>query len=93
LLSNVVRNSNSDELVCFQRGANEEVPGCLGGLQDGSLSDYCVRKNDLNAEPTIETIPLKYTTDFPLARCEGKLFFLSLFKHFVFLNILALLGM
>ena len=36
---------NSDcapELVCFQRDANEPVPGCIGGENDGSKTDFCV---------------------------------------------------
>ncbi|CAJ1954158.1 unnamed protein product [Cylindrotheca closterium] len=65
------QDCNGDELVCFQRDAHEPVPGCLGGLQDGSLSDYCVRKSDLNSGSTLEDLTLKYTTEFPLSRCEG----------------------
>lgn len=30
------------DLVCYQRGANEAVPGCEGGEDDGSDSDYCI---------------------------------------------------
>lgn len=29
-------------LVCYQRGANESVPGCSGGKADSSRGDYCV---------------------------------------------------
>lgn len=35
------------DLVCFQREANEEVPGCHGGSSDGSRTDYCVEKSHL----------------------------------------------
>lgn len=66
--------SDGDELVCFQRNEHEHVPGCFGGLQDISRSDYCVRKSDLNSGSTLEDIPLKYTAEFPLARCEGNYF-------------------
>jgi hypothetical protein len=65
---------NSSDLVCFPRyKAYEAVPGCSGGLNDPSLYDYCVRKSDLNDAPTQNAgdLPLKYTTDFPLALCEG----------------------
>ncbi|KAG7370840.1 Eukaryotic-type carbonic anhydrase [Nitzschia inconspicua] len=31
-----------DGLVCFQRDANEAVPGCLGGEQLGEVTDFCV---------------------------------------------------
>lgn len=30
------------DLVCYQRDAHEAVPGCHGGEQDGSATDYCV---------------------------------------------------
>ena len=32
----------ADGLTCFQRDANEEVPGCVGGLEDSSSADYCI---------------------------------------------------
>jgi len=41
---------NSDcggDLLCFQRDANEDVPGCHGGSSDGSLTDYCVERSHL----------------------------------------------
>lgn len=40
---------SKDDLVCFQREDREEVPGCRGGLEDYSLTDYCVRKSDRSA--------------------------------------------
>lgn len=30
------------DLVCHQRGKNDSIPGCRGGSDDGSQSDYCV---------------------------------------------------
>lgn len=35
----------ADGLICYQRSEFENVPGCSGGLQDGSLSDYCVPRS------------------------------------------------
>lgn len=37
-------DSNSDcaeNLICFQRGKYQAVPGCLGGERDPSATDYC----------------------------------------------------
>eukprot|EP00980_Cylindrotheca_fusiformis_P013668 scaffold3515_cov126-Cylindrotheca_fusiformis.AAC.17 len=37
------RNSDCQTgLVCFQRNKNVAVPGCIGGENDGSRSDFCV---------------------------------------------------
>ena len=36
-------------LVCFQRDGGETVPGCLGGNDDYSKSDYCVRPSVFNS--------------------------------------------
>lgn len=33
-------------MICFQRDRFSALPGCLGGDQDGSLSDYCIRPGD-----------------------------------------------
>lgn len=34
----------ADGLTCFQRNrANLEVPGCLGGAADNTLTDYCIK--------------------------------------------------
>jgi hypothetical protein len=69
---------NSSDLVCFLRfNGSEDVPGCSGGFNDPSKYDYCVRKSDLNDSLTQDPsraagdLPLKFTTDFPLALCEG----------------------
>ena len=32
-------------MICFQRGAYEAVPGCLGGKEDDSALDYCVPRS------------------------------------------------
>ena len=32
----------AEGLICYQRGANEAVPGCKGGKLDDQLTDYCV---------------------------------------------------
>eukprot|EP00980_Cylindrotheca_fusiformis_P022694 scaffold9591_cov144-Cylindrotheca_fusiformis.AAC.1 len=32
-----------DGLICFQRIGNEEVPGCFGGADDSSNTDYCIK--------------------------------------------------
>ncbi|CAJ1961945.1 unnamed protein product [Cylindrotheca closterium] len=34
----------SDGLVCYQRNAYEQVPGCLGGEDDSSNSDFCIKE-------------------------------------------------
>jgi hypothetical protein len=40
-------------LVCFQRNANEATPGCTGGEDDGSRTDYCVYEQEIfMQEPT-----------------------------------------
>eukprot|EP00986_Skeletonema_menzelii_P018533 scaffold26655_cov153-Skeletonema_menzelii.AAC.3 len=31
------------DLICHQRDANEEVPGCTGGGSDNKVTDYCIR--------------------------------------------------
>jgi hypothetical protein len=35
------------DLVCFQRRANQAVPGCSGGTSDSSPTDYCVESTTL----------------------------------------------
>ena len=32
----------AEGLVCYQRDRYEEVPGCSGGENDGSKTDYCI---------------------------------------------------
>eukprot|EP00980_Cylindrotheca_fusiformis_P000752 scaffold175_cov153-Cylindrotheca_fusiformis.AAC.4 len=43
-------------LVCFQRDANESVPGCSGGGKDNSRTDYCVRSTE-SPPPTNDPSP------------------------------------
>ncbi|KAL3928840.1 MAG: hypothetical protein SGBAC_012472, partial [Bacillariaceae sp.] len=50
------------DLICFQRTQNTPVPGCSGGLEDSSRTDYCIP----------ETHPLVTTSErLPLGRCQG----------------------
>mmetsp|Transcript_37633 Transcript_37633/g.91349 ORF Transcript_37633/g.91349 Transcript_37633/m.91349 type:complete len:87 (-) Transcript_37633:2913-3173(-) len=66
-------------MVCFQRGPNEKVPGCLGGESEGSRVDYCVLSKDrMGPLPTAPPVsgpgvdkPIKWSTNFPLGECEG----------------------
>jgi hypothetical protein len=84
-----VGDCDSDEdcattLVCFQRGANQDVPGCSGGRDNGSRTDYCVYPNDILstisissptsapiASPPSSNTELKWSTRFPLGMCTG----------------------
>eukprot|EP00980_Cylindrotheca_fusiformis_P002012 scaffold444_cov109-Cylindrotheca_fusiformis.AAC.9 len=52
----------ADGLTCYQRNARELVPGCTGGAEDDSKTDYCVP----NRKPK-----LTMSTDFPLGLCQG----------------------
>jgi hypothetical protein len=57
------RSSDCAEgLVCFQRNEGEEVPGCAGGIEDTSKTDYCIS----NRKPSLTT-----SSDFPLGLCQG----------------------
>eukprot|EP00980_Cylindrotheca_fusiformis_P005678 scaffold1184_cov132-Cylindrotheca_fusiformis.AAC.99 len=65
------RDSHCQEgLYCFQRDANEPVPGCEGGESDSSLTDYCIENN-----PSDSNLVFYGSTPaadhFPLGRCEG----------------------
>eukprot|EP00980_Cylindrotheca_fusiformis_P002671 scaffold624_cov150-Cylindrotheca_fusiformis.AAC.4 len=67
-----------DGLICFQRGANDPVPGCSGGSSDSSRTDYCIPENNPVPTPpptpapvSSGILPLRATYDFPLGRCEG----------------------
>eukprot|EP00980_Cylindrotheca_fusiformis_P021309 scaffold8211_cov117-Cylindrotheca_fusiformis.AAC.5 len=51
-------------LKCFQRTGGMDVPGCSGGRQDTSSTDYCIAVAD--TDPRLEE-----STDFPLGLCEG----------------------
>lgn len=50
-------------LMCFQRSQNTPVPGCSGGLEDNSNSDYCIPFE----QPALVVIE----TTLPLGLCEG----------------------
>ena len=44
-------------LTCFQRNSNEPVPGCIGGANDDSRTDYCVDPADLQGGlPTLPPV-------------------------------------
>lgn len=71
-----------NNLICFQRNENEPIPGCIGGANDGSRTDYCVLPD--NSTPTLPPTPppilsptpdlrIKWSTNFPLTRCQGKI--------------------
>ena len=55
------------DLVCFQRSDCMYTPGCDGGFNDYSRTDYCVRKSDVSAGK----LSLEITSDFPLQLCQG----------------------
>lgn len=61
--------------MCFQRNENDPVPGCRGGEDDRSRTDYCI--DDSAPAPTPAPVssggnkPLRYSTSFPLGECEG----------------------
>jgi hypothetical protein len=70
-------------LKCFQRNAFEAVPGCTGGEQDATTSDYCIRSEDFQ-DATDIFVPSSPPTQFvgnltvvpepinrPLRLCEG----------------------
>lgn len=44
-------------LRCYQRDANAHVPGCTGGEQDGTSSDYCIRLEDFPEGATTSRLP------------------------------------
>ena len=37
--------------ICFQRDANQAVPGCVGGESGASRTDYCIRDPTILSEP------------------------------------------
>jgi hypothetical protein len=54
-------------LVCFHRDGGDPVPGCLGGEDDNSRTDYCVDPRSLqlvgnNKHPS---------SAYPLGECQG----------------------
>lgn len=65
-------------LICFQRTRFVAVPGCSGGKQDGSLSDYCIRKSDVT-QPSTKPIE-SHATAFPAIRVVGNNIFNHIFQ-------------
>eukprot|EP00980_Cylindrotheca_fusiformis_P004904 scaffold1041_cov121-Cylindrotheca_fusiformis.AAC.9 len=53
-----------DGLRCFQRTEGMDVPGCSGGQQDLSATDYCIAITEMDP-------PLEESSEFPLALCQG----------------------
>eukprot|EP00980_Cylindrotheca_fusiformis_P000335 scaffold82_cov111-Cylindrotheca_fusiformis.AAC.3 len=53
-----------DGLECFQRTGGMDVPGCSGGQQDLSGTDYCIMIEEV--DPILEE-----STEFPLGVCQG----------------------
>lgn len=54
-------------LICFQRRRYEPVPGCEGGREDRTSSDYCVDPYDMVAPPQLRFIGINPSrTYFPL---------------------------
>jgi hypothetical protein len=72
-------DSNSDcrgGMVCFQRNEHDPVPGCVGGENDGSRTDYCIASSAPAPSPTTTVVTtgdkeLKSSSSFPLSECEG----------------------
>lgn len=52
----------AEGLICFQREAGDHVPGCAGGLDDDSRTDYCI---------TMQNPSLTLSSEFPLGLCQG----------------------
>eukprot|EP00980_Cylindrotheca_fusiformis_P016102 scaffold4780_cov113-Cylindrotheca_fusiformis.AAC.1 len=53
-----------DGLECFQRTGGMDVPGCSGGQQDLSATNFCIAI--MVVDP-----PLEESTEFPLGICQG----------------------
>jgi hypothetical protein len=54
-------------MICFQRTRYEPVPGCEGGRQDRTPSDYCVDPFDLTVSPQLNFLGMNPSRqDFPL---------------------------
>ncbi len=48
------------DLICYQRGRNEAVPGCAGGRNERDSTDYCILPP--TASPTISHAPSQQPT-------------------------------
>ena len=63
------------KLVCFHREEKDAVPGCVGGENDSSKTDYCVYSSNtddyIGRYPSYGGIKLGISTLFPLTGCKG----------------------
>lgn len=58
-------------LICFQRSRYEPVPGCEGGREDRTPTDYCVDPEDMTAQPQLSFLGINPPhSEFPL---QGKI--------------------
>lgn len=48
----------SADLICYKRDANEAVPGCDGGEQDSSETDYCIQDPSAAAASAADALTL-----------------------------------
>eukprot|EP00980_Cylindrotheca_fusiformis_P006602 scaffold1390_cov138-Cylindrotheca_fusiformis.AAC.5 len=53
-----------DGLICFQRGANDAVPGCSGGRENDSKTDFCIRDPSRRTSPPATPLPSHEPTGF-----------------------------
>ena len=65
-------------LVCYQREPGEEVPGCAGGEDADSHTDYCVNEaiakrtyTSSSASMEFETIDASFTTNSDASSANG----------------------
>ncbi len=65
-------------LVCFQRDKNEAVPGCDGGEDDGTPTDYCIadpsqptRAPSVSTDGTTVNADSSLTSPFGMCRGDG----------------------
>ena len=61
----------ANDLICYQRGSNEAVPGCEGGEEDDSQSDYCIEDPSgpsPTSAPTSSPVPTANVTAMPTAQ-------------------------
>ena len=56
------------DLGCFQRGRNQAVYGCSGGLEDGSSADFCYDTTGHLHKWGNNGLPAE---NFPLKACQG----------------------
>ena len=73
------------DLKCFQRSANEMVPGCVGVGVRGK--DYCYNLNPGNpATVAPSASPFTKPTQTPNNKCEAMMLFLSQLHYFLFIT-------